>query len=41
MYTGPCAEPYRSNIAPWPAFMEYLEHNGMQDIAELIRSHMG
>ncbi len=40
MYTGPSNEAYRSNIPPWPVFIEYLEQNGMQDLAELIISHM-
>jgi hypothetical protein len=40
MYTGPCDEPYRSNIPPWPVFIDYLENHGMQDLADLIRSHM-
>ena len=40
MYTGPCDNTYRSNIPPWPVFIEYLERHGQQDIANLIRSHM-
>lgn len=40
MYTGPCDNPYRSNIPPWSVLIEYLETNGEQDIANLIRSHM-
>jgi len=40
MYTGPSDEPYRSNIPPWPVLIEYLEQNGMDDIADLIRSHL-
>jgi hypothetical protein len=38
MYTGPCGEPYRSNIPPWPIFIEYLEEHGMKEFADLIRS---
>jgi len=40
MYTGPCDKPYRSNIPPWPVFIGYLEKHGVQDLADLIRSHM-
>jgi hypothetical protein len=41
MYNGPCENPYRSNIPPWPVFIEYLKQNGMHDLADLIKSHMG
>jgi hypothetical protein len=40
MYTGPCENPYRSNIPPWPVLIEYLAANGMADLAELIRNHI-
>jgi hypothetical protein len=40
MYTGACDNPYRSNIPPWPVFIQYLERHEMQDLADLIRSHM-
>jgi hypothetical protein len=40
MYTGPCDNPYQSNIPPWPVLIEYLERQGMQKIANLIRSHI-
>ena len=40
MYNGPCNEPYRSNIPPWPVFVEYLENHEMQDVAKLIRSYL-
>jgi hypothetical protein len=40
MYTGPCDEPYRSNMPPWPVFIKYLEEHGMKDRADLIRSRM-
>jgi len=40
MYTGPDAEPYMSNIPPWPIFIEYLEQLGMRDIAKLIRTYL-
>jgi len=33
MCNGPCANPYRSNIPPWPVFIEYLEQHGMRDEA--------
>ena len=40
VYVGPSSEPYRSNIPPWPIFIEYLEKKGIGDIAKLIRSHL-
>jgi hypothetical protein len=40
MYTGPSDKPYRSNIPPWPVFIEYLEEYGMKDYADMIRSHL-
>ena len=40
MYTGPCDNPYRSNIPPWPVFIKYLEEHDMKETADLIRTHM-
>jgi hypothetical protein len=40
MYTGPCNKPYRSNIPPWSVFVEYLQQNGMKDLADLIRPYL-
>jgi hypothetical protein len=39
LYTGACSNPYRSNIPPWPVFIEELEKRGMRDIAKLLRSY--
>lgn len=40
MYTGPSSKPYRSNIPPWPVFVEELEKRGMQHFADLIKSYL-
>ena len=40
MYKGPCDNPYYSNIPPWLVFIEYLESNDEEDIANFIRSQM-
>jgi len=36
MYRGPSSTPYRSNIPPWPVFIEELEKRGMNNFADLI-----
>ena len=41
MFTGSCTNPYRSNIPPWPVFIEELEKRGMTQYADLIRQHLG
>jgi hypothetical protein len=41
MFTGSCTNPYRSNIPPWPLFIEELEKRGITDYANLIRQHLG
>jgi hypothetical protein len=40
MYRGPDRDPYMSNIPPWPEFVRYLEMNGYQNEARLIRSYL-
>ncbi len=40
MYTGPSSKPYRSNIPPWPVFVEELEMRGMQHFADFIKSFL-
>jgi hypothetical protein len=40
MYAGPCAEPYKSNVPPWPVFIRVLEQRGLKHIAGLIRAKM-
>jgi hypothetical protein len=39
LHRGACKEPYRSNIPPWPVFIEELDKRGMTRIADLLRSH--
>lgn len=41
MYRGKCDNPYRSNIPPWPRFIEELENRGRHEIAERIRTRLG
>jgi hypothetical protein len=36
MYAGPCSKPYRSNIPPWPIFVDLLRQYGYIDIVRLI-----
>lgn len=40
MYTGVDANPYMSNIPPWPYFLREVEARGFQQQADLIRKHL-
>jgi hypothetical protein len=39
MYTGASANPYHSNIPPWPVFIEELKKRGLQRFVDLILAH--
>jgi hypothetical protein len=39
LFTGPCTQPYRSNIPPWAVFIEELERYGFGQFADLLRRY--
>jgi hypothetical protein len=36
LYIGPCDNPYRGNVPPWPIYLAELRRRGMDDVADII-----